>query len=1178
MQMQEGRKVVNYGKINSNAYLPNLIEIQIKSYAWFLQSNVSKKKTQGLQAVFEEIFPIESPHEDVVLEFIDYEIGAQKYSENECKDRDATFAAPLKATIRLIRKDTMEVREQVVYMGDIPLMTKRGTFIINGAERVVVNQLHRSPGIFFFFDDVERLYNARVIPDRGSWLEFEMDAKGYIIARIDRKKKFPVTLLVKAMGYETNEEVTKLFYDTKTVSLKTDEDYDGLNGKRLGADVISKETGELIFEACDRINIDSIAVLKEEKIEEAVIIEFPNNKDDAFLSNTLAYETDFIKKNIKTDPEHRFSNSEMALLALHNVLRPGEPTTLENAKIELDRLFFNPKTYALGSVGRYKINNKFGFNTRSETLTKEDIISAIKYIFYLIAEADGYTIEVAGEGGKVEKRRVLTIVDDIDHLGNRRVRSVGELIMNQIKVGFQRMERVIKERMTIQDLDVITPQALISIKPISAVINEFFGSSQLSQFMDQTNPLAELTHKRRLNALGPGGLSRERAGFEVRDVHPSHYGRMCPIETPEGPNIGLIVSLCTFARINDYGFLETPYRVVEDGKVTERVEFLTADIEDKYSIAQANSKINEDGSFQGNLIPCRNRGNFPYKKPKEIQYMDISPDQVFSVSTALIPFLEHDDANRALMGSNMQRQAVPLMVEESPLVGTGMESNAAYDSGVLLHADRSGDVVYVDAGCIKIKTSNGEIDEYELQKFKRTNQGTCFNQRPVVLQGQKIKAGDVIADGPATDNGRLALGKNIIAAFMPWMGYNFEDAILLSERLVEDDVFTSIHIEQFEIEARETKLGAEFITRDIPNLSEKAFRDLDADGIVRIGAYVEPDDILVGKVTPKGEQDITPEYKLLHSIFGEKVREVRDTSLRVPNGVEGIVIDVKRFSRENGDELAPGVEELVKVYIADKRKISVGDKMAGRHGNKGVISRIVPEYDMPYLPDGTPVDIVLNPLGIPSRMNIGQLLETELGWAAKELGIIVETPIFDGANEDDIRGLLNEAGLPEDSKTVLRDGRTGQSFEDRVMVGCVYMLKLAHMVDDKIHARSTGPYSLVTQQPLGGKAQFGGQRLGEMEVWALEAYGAAYTLQELLTVKSDDMLGRARIYEAIVKGINTTSPGIPESFNVLIQELRGLALDVRIFDEAGDEISLSEWSEGFTKSKEKIKIDTLHNK
>ena len=1195
MQIQEGKKVVNYGKINSNAYLPNLIEIQIKSYEWFLQSNVAKKKNQGLQAVFEEIFPIESPHEDVVLEFIDYEIGTHKYSENECKDRDATFAAPLKATIRLIRKDTMEVREQVVYMGDIPLMTRRGTFIINGAERVVVNQLHRSPGIFFFFDEQERLYNARVIPDRGSWLEFEMDAKGHIIARIDRKKKFPVTLLVRAMGtesklFETNEQITKLFYDYKAVELKSDEDYAGLNGRRLAADVASRETGEVILNVGDRINIDTIAMLREENVTSVEIIEFPNKKDDAYLTNTLSFEEEFIKKNLKGEQANETERSKRALFTLHNILRPGEPTTLENAQEELKRLFFDPKTYALGSVGRYKINNKFyskedadvetktESKTKSETLTQNDIIYAIKYIFYLIAEADGFTVETVGEDGKKETHKVLTIVDDIDHLGNRRVRSVGELIMNQIKVGFQRMERVIKERMTIQDLDIITPQALISIKPISAVINEFFGSSQLSQFMDQTNPLAELTHKRRLNALGPGGLSRERAGFEVRDVHPSHYGRMCPIETPEGPNIGLIVSLSTFARINEHGFLETPYKIVKDGIVTNDVKFLTADIEDKYSIAQANAEVNEDGSFQGNFIACRNRGNFPYKQPKEIEFMDVSPNQVFSVSTGLIPFLEHDDANRALMGSNMQRQAVPLMVEEAPLVGTGMEPHAAYDSGVLLHAEHNGEVVYVDSGKIKIKTSNGEIDEYELQKFKRTNQGTCFNQRPIVVQGQKLKVGDVIADGPATDAGRLALGKNIVVAFMPWMGYNFEDAILLSERLVEDDIFTSIHIEQFEVEARETKLGTESITRDIPNLSEKAFRDLDIDGIIRVGAYVEPDDILVGKVTPKGEQDLTPEYKLLHSIFGEKVREVRDTSLRVPNGVEGIVIDVKRFSRSNGDELAPGVEELVKVYIADKRKISVGDKMAGRHGNKGVISKIVPEYDMPYLPDGTPVDIVLNPLGIPSRMNIGQLLETELGWAAQKLGLMVETPIFDGAQEDDIRAFLKEAGLPEDSKTVLRDGRTGDQFEDRVMVGCVYMLKLAHMVDDKIHARSTGPYSLVTQQPLGGKAQFGGQRLGEMEVWALEAYGAAYTLQELLTVKSDDMLGRARIYEAIVKGINSTSPGIPESFNVLIQELRGLALDVRIFDEVGEEISLSEWSEGFTKSKEKIKIDTLHNK
>ncbi len=1178
--MQKGKKVTNFGKIDAGLELPNLIEIQLKSYNWFLQDGVksSKRKSQGLQAVFEEVFPIESPHEDVVLEFIDYEIGEPKYSEEECKERDVTFAAPLKATIRLIRKESMEVREQTVYMGDIPIMTSRGTFIINGAERVVVNQLHRSPGIFFFYEESERVYNSRVIPDRGSWLEFEMDTKGHLIARIDRKKKFPVTLLVKALGYETNDEIVDLFYDTKKYNLSGEEDYAALNGRRVARDVVSKETGEVLVEVTDRLNIDSIDRLNEEKVSSVRLIEFPNNKEDSFLSVTLDAEADFIKKNLKINEDHGYSNSEVALLTIHALMRPGEPTTLENARTELDRLFFNPRTYSLSAVGRYKVNDKFGFrDVETETLIKEDIIYAVKYMLYLIAEAEGYEFERKDESGKKEKKFIYTYVDDIDHLGNRRVRSVGELIMNQIKIGFQRMERVIKERMTIQDLDVITPQALISIKPISAVINEFFGSSQLSQFMDQTNPLAELTHKRRLNALGPGGLSRERAGFEVRDVHPSHYGRMCPIETPEGPNIGLIVSLSTFARINDYGFLETPYRVVEKGKVTNKSEYLTANIEDTHFIAQANARLKDDGTFEKNMIPCRNRGNFPYKRPKEIQYMDISPTQVFSVSTCMIPFLEHDDANRALMGSNMQRQAVPLISPEGPYVGTGMEGRAAYDSGVLVSAQRAGEVQYVDGRVVRVKTSSGEIDEYRLQKFKRTNQGTCFNQVPVVSKGQKIKSGEVLADGPATDDGRLALGKNIRVAFMPWMGYNFEDAILISDRLAEEDIFTSIHIEQFEIEARETKLGREIITRDIPNLSEKAFRDMDADGVVRLGAYVEPDDILVGKVTPKGEQDLTPEYKLLHSIFGEKAREVRDTSLRVPNGVEGIVIDVKHFSREHGDELAPGVEELVKVYIADKRKISVGDKMAGRHGNKGVISKVVPKYEMPYLPDGTPVDIVLNPLGVPSRMNLGQLFETELGWAAQELGVIFETPIFDGIGEAEIREILDEAGVPRTSKSTLYDGRTGEPFENEVMVGLIYMLKLAHMIDDKIHARSTGPYSLVTQQPLGGKAQFGGQRLGEMEVWALEAYGAAYTLQELLTVKSDDMLGRARIYEAIVKGITSTSPGIPESFNVLIQELRGLALDVRVYDDKGEEISLAEWSDGFSKSKRRIKIDSLQN-
>jgi DNA-directed RNA polymerase subunit beta len=1159
--MQKEKTVVSFGKINPSVDLPNLIEVQIRSYDWFLQGDVpaKKRKIQGLQQVFTEIFPIESPHEDLVLEYIDYEIGEPKYSEEECKERDVTFAAPLKATIRLVRKESMEVREQLVYMGDVPLMTSRGTFIINGAERVVVNQLHRSPGIFFSFDEIERLFNARVIPDRGSWLEIEMDPKGYIISRIDRKKKFPVSLLVKALGpeYETDEKVIKVFYDTEKVKLNSEEALASVKGRAVAKDIVSSD-GEVVLEAGGRINIDTIDILTENKIKEVELVIFPNGKEDEYLITTLRKDAEDMSdddEKVTGLPLH-----QRARRAIHRLMRPGEPYTPEGASAEFDRMFFNPKTYSLGAVGRYMINKKFGFSddAMSDTLTNDDILQTIKYILYLIAESDDYT------------------VDDIDHLGNRRVRCVGELLMNQIKVGFQRMERVIKERMTIQDQDVVTPQMLISIKPISAVINEFFGSSQLSQFMDQTNPLAELTHKRRLNALGPGGLSRERAGFEVRDVHPTHYGRMCPIETPEGPNIGLIVSMSTYARINEYGFIETPYKKIEKGVITDKIDFLSATEEDRFYVAQANVQSDAKGKIQENLLPCRHRGNYPYRKPEEIQYMDVSPSQIFSVSTCLIPFLEHDDANRALMGSNMQRQAVPLLVEEVPLVGTGIEPRAAQDSGVILAAKRDGEVVESDAAHVKVKTKEG-VDTYKFVKFKRTNQGTCFNQRPAVSVGDKIKKGDVIADGPSTDNGRLALGKNVLVAFMPWMGYNFEDAILLSERLVKEDVFTSLHIEQFEIEARETKLGREVITRDIPNLSEKAFKDLDIDGVIRVGAYVKPNDILVGKVTPKGEQDITPEYRLLHSIFGEKAREVRDTSLRVPNGVEGIVIDVKRFQREAGDELAAGVEELVKVSIASKRKISVGDKMAGRHGNKGVISRVMPEYEMPYLPDGTPVDIVLNPLGVPSRMNLGQLLETTLGWAAHELGVITETPIFDGATDQDIADFLKKANLPEDSKSVLYDGRTGTPFENRVMTGYIYMLKLAHMVDDKIHARSTGPYSLVTQQPLGGKAQFGGQRLGEMEVWALEAYGAAYTLQELLTVKSDDMLGRARIYEAIVKGNNNTSPGVPESFNVLIQELRGLALDVRIYDERHNEICLSEWSDSFGKSKKKIKLETLHN-
>ena len=1170
--MRKEKPVINFGKINPSIEIPNMIEVQTESYDWFLQKEISpsKRKKQGLQAVFVETFPINSPNEDLTLEYVNYEIGDPKYSEAECRERDVTFASPLKATINLIKKDNMEVRQQQVYMGDIPVMTERGTFIINGAERVVVNQLHRSPGIFFAFDDVERIYSARVIPDKGSWLEIEMDSKGMIIARIDRKKKFPVTLLVKAInlvdknfGVESDEEIIRLFYgDPEKVDITSDDNISRIIGQRVAVSVISKSgDGDYIIEAGGRITLDAIDRMKEEGIKSIEVIKFPNNKEDDYLIKTLDKDREICDK-LQKGLNQEYSRSELAILAIYDLMRPGDPLIVKDALVDFNRMFFDTKTYSLGLVGRYKINKKFNYQTdvENDTLIPQDMIQTVKYILFLISEAKDF------------------VVDDIDHLGNRRVRSVGELLMNQLKLGFQRMERVIRERMTIQDLDVATPQALISIKPVSAVLNEFFGSSQLSQFMDQTNPLAELTHKRRLSALGPGGLSRDRAGFEERDVHYSHYGRMCPIETPEGPNIGLIVSMSTYARVNKYGFLETPYKKVENGIVTDKVEYLTATEEDRSYIAQANAPIDEKGKFTTVMNPCRYRGDFPYRKPDEIQYMDVSPSQIFSVSTCLIPFLEHDDANRALMGSNMQRQAVPLLEEEAPLVGTGIEVRAAKDSGCMVVAKYDGEVLSSDANRIVIKRKTGsETDEYKLVKFQRTNQGTYFNQKPIVKTGAKVKKGDVLADGPSTDNGRLALGRNVLVAFMPWMGYNFEDAILLSERLVKEDVYTSVHIEQFEIEARETKLGREVITRDIPNLGEKAFKDLDDEGIVRVGAFVKPNDILVGKVTPKGEQDITPEYKLLHSIFGEKAREVRDTSLRVPNGMEGVIIDIKRFSRENGDELAAGVEELVKVFIAKKRKISVGDKMAGRHGNKGVISRVMPEYEMPYLPDGTPVDIVLNPLGVPSRMNIGQLLETELGWAAHEMGVLMETPIFDGASHDDIKEYLRKNNLPEDSKSVLYDGRTGEPFKNRVMTGYIYMIKLAHMVDDKIHARSTGPYSLVTQQPLGGKAQFGGQRLGEMEVWALEAYGAAYTLQELLTVKSDDMIGRARMYEAIVKGHQATSPGVPESFNVLIQELRGLALDVRIFDKKGKELSLAEWSDSFNKNKKRIKFDTLHN-
>ncbi|MGI5870948.1 MAG: DNA-directed RNA polymerase subunit beta [Bacillota bacterium] len=1056
--------------------MPNLIEIQQKSYRWFLE--------EGLREMFRDISPIQDFTGNLALEFIDFSLGEPKWDVDECKERDANYAAPLRVRVRLINKETGEVKEQEVFMGDFPLMTEKGTFIINGAERVIVSQLVRSPGVYFdktLDSSGKTLYSASIIPNRGAWLEFEFDTNDALYVRIDRTRKLAATILLKALGLG--------------------------NGPQL------------------------IERYKHEAIQ-----------------NTLD------RDNTQTEEE--------ALIEIYKRLRPGEPPTVDSARTLFEALFFDPKRYDLGSVGRYKINKKLGLNfppktipahidengetvpaqEAVKTLVPEDIDAVIRYLLNLL--------EGQGE------------IDDIDHLGNRRLKSVGELLQNQFRIGLSRMERVVRERMTIQDVEVITPQALINIRPVVAAIKEFFGSSQLSQFMDQTNPLAELTHKRRLSALGPGGLSRERAGFEVRDVHHSHYGRMCPIETPEGPNIGLIGSLTTYARINEYGFIETPYRKVKNGVVTNEIVYLTADEEDKYVIAQANEEFDpETGKFIHPKVSVRFKDAILVESSDRVELMDVSPKQLVSIATALIPFLENDDANRALMGSNMQRQAVPLLRTEAPLVGTGMEYKAAVDSGVVVLAKNSGVVEAASADEIVIRTDDGQLDRYKLQKFKRSNQGTCINQKTIVLPGERVEAGQVIADGPSTDHGELALGRNVLVAFMPWEGYNYEDAILLSEKLVTDDVFTSIHIEEYECEARDTKLGPEEITRDIPNTSEGSLDDLDERGIIRIGAEVRPGDILVGKVTPKGETELTAEERLLRAIFGEKAREVRDTSLKVPHGESGKIVDVKVFSRENGDELSPGVNQLVRVYIAQKRKISEGDKMAGRHGNKGVISKILPAEDMPFLPDGTPVEIVLNPLGVPSRMNIGQVLETHLGWAAKALGIHVATPVFNGATEEEVAKALEEAGLPRSGKIELRDGRTGEPFDNPITIGQVYMLKLAHLVDDKIHARSTGPYSLVTQQPLGGKAQFGGQRFGEMEVWALEAYGAAYTLQELLTVKSDDVVGRVKTYEAIVKGENIPEPGVPESFKVLIKELQSLGLDVRVLSEEKEEIMIGDEDE-----------------
>jgi len=1144
--------------------LPDLIAIQLNSYERFLQRERVRKgdnpAVQGLQEVFEATFPIKSPSEDMRLEFVKYKFDEEniKLSELECKQKGLTYAVALKALVNLTFTQTGEIRQKDIYMGDIPLMTERGTFIINGAERVVVSQIHRSPGVIFSHE--KGVYSSRIIPYRGSWLEFEIDHKRELIyAKIDRKKRILGTIFLRTLGLNTREEIISAFYTSDVLKIKDDrETKEKISGKILAQSIYIKDENapnneKLLFRAGDKLHPHNVDELITHNIKSICFIDFEaeDSLDSTIILNCFENEEIKYIKEAGSEP-----TKEEALMHVYSKLMPGESITVEQAEKDLLGMFFTDRRYDLGKVGRYKLNKKFNLNIPEDkfTLTNDDIISTMKHLIKVYVGGD---------------------TDDIDHLGNRRIRSVGELLANQLKTAFSRMERIAKERMSLKETDTIKPQELISIKPIVASIKEFFGSSQLSQFMDQVNPLAELTHKRRLNALGPGGLSRDRAGFEVREIHYTHYGRMCPIETPEGPNIGLIVSLANYTRVNEYGFLETPYRKVNKGAATTEIEYLSAMDEDRYFIAQASAKVNPNGSFADDQISCRNKGDYITRAPEDIQYMDVSPKQIISVSASLIPFLEHDDANRALMGSNMQRQAVPLVFPEAPRVGTGMEGKCAYDSGVLVKARRGGTVVRVTSQEIAIKPERSgnikkgaqvDVDEngndvYQLIKFQRTNQDTCFNQRPIVKLGEKITAGQVIADGPATHNGELALGRNILVGFMPWNGYNYEDSILISQRVVKDDMFTSIHIKEFIVEVRETKLGPEKITRDIPNTSEKSLDNLDNEGIIRIGAKVRSGDILVGKVTPKSETETTPEFKLLNSIFGEKAKEVRDSSLKVPHGIDGTIIDIQRLKRTEHDSLSPGVDEVVKVLIATKRKLREGDKMAGRHGNKGVVARILPEEDMPFMEDGTPLDICLTPLGVPSRMNIGQLLETELGWAGSTLDEWYSTPVFQSPSTEQIEVKLKEAGLPVTSKAILKDGRTGEEFVNPIFCGIIYFLKLHHLVDDKMHARSTGPYSLVTQQPLGGKAQFGGQRLGEMEVWALEAYGAANTLQELLTIKSDDMTGRSKIYEAIVKGEPSTTAGIPESFNVLVQELRGLALDLSIYDIKGKQIPLTEKDE-----------------
>jgi DNA-directed RNA polymerase subunit beta len=1353
---KQGRPRRNFARIPTIIDLPNLIEVQQKSYARFLQQDHSPldREDRGLEAVFRSVFPISDFNGTASLEFVGYEIGMweseegeykglggvgvlaertrrpliyrAKYDMAECRQKGITYADPLRVMVRLAVRDkgvegeptaVREVKEQKVYLGEVPLMTDKGTFIINGTERVIVSQLHRSPGVFFAQEkgrsttSGKLLYSARLIPYRGSWLDFEFDVKDQLYVRIDRRRKLPVTILLRALGL-SSQDILQTFYKGEQVRYdpKGDTFYkkvsdlllqqharddvvdpgtgepivragrkisrnalrrllnsdveeipyveEDIAGQVLAEDIIDPTTGEVLFELNHELTADDLGKLKAKGVTDFLLLYLDPLRTDASLRLTLAAD--------------RLETQDEALLEIYKRLRPGDIPTKETARLFFDNLFFNAKRYDLSRIGRLKLNTKLGLDLPLETrmLTTQDIVEVVRYLLSLRQ----------GEGE----------VDDIDHLGNRRVRSVGELLENQLRIGLVRMERTVRERMSIHDLNEAMPHDLINSKPVTAAVKEFFGSSQLSQFMDQTNPLSEITHKRRLSALGPGGLTRDRAGFEVRDVHPTHYGRICPIETPEGPNIGLIASLSTYARVNRFGFIETPYRKVTGGKVSDEIEFLSAIEEDRYAIAQANAEITEDGDFVRDLISARRGGEFIFVPPEQVDYMDVSPKQLVSVAASLIPFLENDDANRALMGSNMQRQAVPLLCTEAPVVGTGMEAITARDSGAVMLARAAGEVVNVDATRIVVRvdedSDGGEprVDIYSLVKYQRSNQSTCINQRPIVSLGQRVQKGQVLADGPATSRGELALGRNVLVAFMPWGGYNFEDAIVISERVVKEDIFTSIHIEEFEVEACDTKQGKEEITRDIPNVGEEALKDLDDSGIIRIGAIVKPGDILVGKITPKGETQLSPEEKLLKAIFGEKAGDVRDTSLTTPPGVEGIVVGVRVFSRRGaekdertraieeeeiariekdvheeikiveeerdrkvrkllvgktaaadvkvpragtvlvakgkrfteetltqisgrglhelpvaeadlvqerlqeiestareqvhvlqatleekiaklrrGDELPPGVIKMVKVYVAMKRKLSVGDKMAGRHGNKGVVSIIVPEEDMPCLEDGTPVDLVLNPLGVPSRMNVGQILETHLGWAAKALEWAVASPVFDGATEQDIKEALRQAGLPEDGRTTLYDGKTGEPFDQKVVVGQIYMMKLHHLVDDKIHARSTGPYSLVTQQPLGGKAQFGGQRLGEMEVWALEAYGASRTLQEMLTVKSDDVIGRTRMYEAIVKGENTLEASLPESFNVLVKELQSLALDVELL-EAGDlpaEEQLEEMSE-----------------